>query len=256
MTILAVEANSNTQALTHDRLLYTQFFGFNTVPFSLTPDPDYFYNHASTQEAINKLLFATRTGEGFVKVTGEVGSGKTLLCRKFLSMIESHYVTAYIPNPYMSPLSLLLAIADELNIPYDDSPTLHGLLKAFTHFLIETYRTEKKTVVICMDEAHALPRPSLEVLRLLSNLETPKRKLLQLVLFGQPELNTHLSQHTIRQLKQRISFSAHLSPLSTAETEDYITHRLTIAGYQGARIFSAAALRTIARASQGIPRLI
>ena len=235
---------------------YTRHFGFREVPFTNTPDSRYFFAHESCQMALNTLMVATRSGEGFIKITGEVGTGKTLLCRKFLGILDENFITAYIPNPYLEPMTLLLAIADELGITYSEHVNQHQLLKAFTNFLIETYAQCHSTVVLCLDEAHAMPTESLEVLRLLSNLETPRRKLMQLVLFGQPELDAHLSQSSIRQLKQRISFSANLGPLTRSNLEDYIQHRLHTAGYLGPRLFSSHAIRRIYNASQGIPRLI
>ena len=235
---------------------YTRHFGLREAPFTNTPDSRYFFAHDSCQMALNTLLVATRSGEGFIKITGEVGTGKTLLCRKFLGILDENFITAYIPNPYLEPMTLLLAVADELGISYPEHVNQHQLLKAFTNFLIETYARCHSTVVLCLDEAHAMPTQSLEVLRLLSNLETPRRKLMQLVLFGQPELDAHLDQSSIRQLKQRISFSANLGPLTKSNLEDYLQHRLRTAGYLGPRLFSAHAIRRLYKASRGIPRLI
>jgi len=235
---------------------YTRHFGLQEAPFTNTPDSRFFFAHDSCQMALNTLMVATRSGEGFIKITGEVGTGKTLLCRKFLGVLDENFITAYIPNPYLEPMTLLLAITDELGISYSEHVNQHQLLKAFTNFLIETYAQCRSTVVLCLDEAHAMPTQSLEVLRLLSNLETPRRKLMQLVLFGQPELDAHLDQSSIRQLKQRISFSANLGPLTRSNLEDYIQHRLRTAGYLGPRLFSSSAIRRLYKASQGIPRLI
>lgn len=235
---------------------YVRHFGLREAPFTNTPDSRFFFAHDSCQMALNTLMVATRSGEGFIKITGEVGTGKTLLCRKFLGVLDENFITAYIPNPYLEPMTLLLAIADELGISYSEHVTQHQLLKAFTNFLIETYAKCHSTVVLCLDEAHAMPTQSLEVLRLLSNLETPRRKLMQMVLFGQPELDAHLEQSSIRQLKQRISFTAALEPLTRSNLDDYIQHRLHTAGYLGPRLFSAQALRRVHHASQGIPRLV
>ena len=235
---------------------YVRYFGLREAPFTNTPDSRFLFAHDSCQIALNTLMVATRSGEGFIKITGEVGTGKTLLCRKFLGVLDENFITAYIPNPYLEPMTLLLAVADELGISYSEHINQHQLLKAFTNFLIETYAQCHSTVVLCLDEAHAMPTETLEVLRLLSNLETPRRKLMQLVLFGQPELDKHLDQSAIRQLKQRISFSANLGPLNKSNLEDYIQHRLRTAGYHGPRLFSAQAIRRLYRASRGIPRLI
>ena len=235
---------------------YTHYFCLREAPFINTPDSRFFFAHDTCRMALNTLLVATRSGEGFIKITGEVGTGKTLLCRKFLGELDDNFISAYIPNPYLEPMTLLMAIADELGISYPEHVTQHQLLKAFTNFLIQTYAEYHCTVVLCLDEAHAMPSETLEVLRLLSNLETPRRKLMQMVLFGQPELDRHLDQASIRQLKQRISFSATLGPLTRDNLEDYIQHRLRCAGYQGPRLFSSQAIRRLYKSSQGIPRLI
>lgn len=237
--------------------MYSRHFDLREPPFSITPDTSFFFAHSAHQEALNTLLVAVRSGEGFIKVTGEVGTGKTLLCRKFLSALaaDRSFVTAYIPNPYLQPTTLLMAIADELRIEYDEHVTQHQLLKALTKFLLDSYATAKR-VIVCLDEAQAMPVETLEALRLLSNLETEKRKLLQVVLFGQPELDTRLNDPAIRQLKQRIGFSCTLSPLSQAEVEYYIAHRLSIAGYRGGRLFAPSAIKTLYRHSRGIPRLV
>ena len=241
---------------THAAWVYTAHFGLSEAPFTTTPDLRFFFAHESCQIALSTLMVAIRSGEGFTKVTGEVGTGKTLLCRKFLSTLDENFVTAYIPNPYLEPMTLLLAVADELGVPYPVNVTQHQLLKALTKFLIETYSHYQCTVVVCLDEAHALPTETLEALRLLSNLETPRRKLLQLVLFGQPELDQRLDHPSIRQLKQRISFSCRLQALDAQGIEYYITHRLSMAGYRGARLFSPQSLRLIYKASAGVPRLV
>jgi len=256
MQALQLKPIQNTDKPVIDDVLYTESFGLREQPFQLTPDCEYYFSHPSAQEAMNKLLFATRTGEGFIKVTGEVGTGKTLLCRAFLDALDDHYLTAYIPNPYIGPMTLLQAIADELGVVYMRPVNQHELLSRLTEFLIASYSQTGKTVVICLDEVHAMPLASMEALRLLSNLETAKRKLIQLVLFGQPELNQWLDHVSIRQLRQRISFSAVLQNLSFAETQDYINHRLTVAGHSGPRLFSSAAIKRIWRTSEGVPRLV
>lgn len=237
--------------------MYARHFALREPPFSITPDTSFFFAHAAHQEALNTLLVAVRSGEGFIKVTGEVGTGKTLLCRKFLSALATDrgFVSAYIPNPYLQPTTLLMAIADELRIEHEENLSQHQLLKQLTKFLLDSYGANRR-VIVCLDEAQAMPVETLEALRLLSNLETEKRKLLQVVLFGQPELDVRLEDPAIRQLKQRIGFSCKLSPLSPAEVEYYIAHRLSIAGYRGGRLFSVGALKTLYRASRGIPRLV
>lgn len=235
--------------------LYNAHFGLTSTPFSLTPDTQFFYDHPSVRDALNTLVLAVRSGEGFTKVVSEIGTGKTLLCRTFLDLLRDH-VTAYIPNPYMEPMTLLLAVADELGVKYGPDVNQHQILKLLTNFLIDSFSRNHKTVVLCLDEAHAMPLESLEALRLLSNLETEKRKLLQIVLFGQPELDVKLSDPAIRQLKQRISFASHLRPMSQEEVTRYIEHRLSIAGYGGDHLFAGRALRVLYQASGGVPRLV
>jgi len=237
--------------------MYIKHFGLDELPFSITPDTSFLFAHSSYQDALNTLLVAARSGEGFIKVTGEVGTGKTLLCRKFLDAlaVDRNFVTAYIPNPYLEPITLLLALADELRIDYEPSLNQHQLLKLLTKFLVDTY-ADRKRVILCLDEAQALPLETLEALRLLTNLETGKRKLLQVVLFGQPELDVRLNQKSIRQLKQRISFSCKLVPLSFDDVDYYLAHRLSIAGYRGARLFSSRAVKRLFKLSHGVPRLI
>ncbi len=235
--------------------MYAAHFGLRELPFSITPDTSFFFAHASYREALNTLLVAARSGEGFIKVVGEVGTGKTLLCRKFLSALDARqFVTAYIPNPYLEPMTLLLAVADELGIKYPPGVHQHQLLRHITRFLLDSY-AEGRRVLLCLDEAQALPVETLEALRLLTNLETERRKLLQVVLFGQPELDARLAHPSVRQLKQRITFSCRLEPLTRSEFTLYVQHRLTVAGHSGTRLFAARAERALYRASGGIPRL-
>lgn len=234
--------------------MYKNHLGLRELPFGITPDTSYFFSGASSQEALNTLLVAIRNGEGFIKITGEVGTGKTLLCRKFMTSLDAHFVTAYIPNPMLEPRTLLLALADELELSLPRDVDQHQLLKAINHRLLILAR-EGKQVVLCLDEAQAIPLDSLEALRLLTNLETEKRKLMQIVLFGQPELNRKLQLPEIRQLNQRIAFHYHLGPLSRDDLDFYLAHRLHVAGYQGGRLFSRSAVATLHAASGGIPRL-
>jgi len=236
--------------------MYRQHFGLRELPFTITPDTSFFFPHSSHQDAINTLLVAIRSGEGFLKVTGEVGTGKTLLCRKFLDALDhENFVTAYVPNPYLGPNTLLLAVADELDIGYPEKVNQHQLLKLLTKFLLDA-AAEGKRVVLCLDEAQAMPVETLEAVRLLTNLETERRKLLQVVLFGQPELDIKLDNPAIRQLKQRITFSCRLRPLNLNDVEFYVAHRMGVAGYRGPRVFSVEAVKRLFRASGGVPRLI
>lgn len=235
--------------------MYEAHFGLRELPFGITPDTSFFFGSPRSQEALNTLLVAARSGEGFIKITGEVGTGKTLLCRKFMATLGEDFVTAWIPNPYLEPRSLMLALADELELVLEREVDQHQLLKAITHQLLKLARQGKR-VLLCIDEAQALPLETMEALRLLTNLETQKRKLLQIVLFGQPELNRKLELDAIRQLAQRITFHYHLGPLGRDDLDYYIAHRLRVAGYNGARLFSRRAVARLYRASGGIPRLV
>lgn len=235
--------------------MYTDHFGLRELPFGITPDTSYFFSSPRSQEALNTLLVAVRNGEGFIKITGEVGTGKTLLCRKFMDMVGEDFVTAYIPNPYLEPRTLMLALADELELVLDKDVDQHQMLKSITQRLVEL-AAQGKRVVLCLDEAQAIPVESLEALRLLTNLETEKRKLLQIVLFGQPELDRNLALDSIRQLAQRITFHYHLGPLSKDDLDYYMAHRLRVAGFGGARLFSKAAVNKLFESSGGFPRLV
>ncbi|MEO7031307.1 MAG: AAA family ATPase, partial [Herbaspirillum sp.] len=235
--------------------MYQRHFGLRELPFGITPDTSFFFSCTSSQEALNTLLVAAQSGEGFIKITGEVGTGKTLLCRKFLATLGPEFVTAYIPNPYLEPRSLMLALADELEVSYQVDVDQHQLLKSITQRLVELAGAGKRPL-LCLDEAQAMPLETLEALRLLTNLETEKRKLLQIVLFGQPELNHKLQQPAIRQLAQRITFHHHLGPLSADDLDFYVAHRLHIAGFTGGRLFTRLAMKRLHKASGGIPRLV
>ncbi len=235
--------------------MYRAHFGLREPPFGLTPDTTFAFSGASHQEALNVLLLASASGEGFIKISGEVGMGKTLLCRRFLAILGDDHVAAYIPNPMLDPRGLLLAIADELGAKADRNADDHLLIKAVNHALLGFARQGKK-VIVFLDEAQAMPIETLEALRLLSNLETEKRKLIQIVMFGQPELDEKLAQPEIRQLSQRITFQHTLGGLSREETEQYVTHRLRIAGFSGADLFSKDAIAALYRHTRGIPRLV
>jgi MSHA biogenesis protein MshM len=235
--------------------MYKAHFGLREAPFQITPDTSFFFSFASYREALNTLLVAAASGEGFIKITGEVGTGKTLLCRKLLRSLDASFVTAYIPNPSLEPLTLMCALADELGVVHAGDGDQHRLLKAINHALLNLARQNKR-VLLCIDEAQALPIETLEALRLLSNLETEKRKLLQILLFGQPELDKRLARPEIRQLAQRISFHFRLRPLSLDETKVYLLHRLRVAGFAEHEMFSASGVWLLRFASGGIPRLL
>jgi MSHA biogenesis protein MshM len=232
---------------------YLKHFGLRELPFGITPDTSYFFACRSIQEALNTLLIAVANGEGFIKITGEVGTGKTLLCRKFLSTLGPNWVSAYIPNPNLEPRVIQLALAEELGVSGSVEP--HRLEKDLTQRLLDIARQGKR-VVLCMDETQAMPLATLETVRLLTNLETEKRKLMQVVLFGQPELDRKLQSESVRQLRQRITFQYTLKALARHEVNDYVAHRLTIAGYSGPALFTDAALKAVHLASRGVPRLV
>lgn len=236
-------------------MLYLKHFALKTLPFTISPDTSFYFASNRHQEALNTLLFAINTREGFIKITGEVGTGKTLLCRKFIASLDSRYKVAYIANPYLEPQSLLLALAENLGSALPDEVNQHGLLKAISLALLKAARENIK-VVLCLDEVQAMPIETLEALRLLSNLETEKCKLLQVVIFGQPELDEKLNHVSIRQLKQRISYSYQLGQLDHGEVQDYLNHRLAIAGYYGPPMFSPAAIYYLYIKSDGVARLI
>lgn len=243
--------------------MYLRHFSLREAPFSITPDSAFFYAHEGVQAALNMLLVALRSGEGFLKIVGEVGCGKTVLCRQLLKTLQSECVTAYIPNPDMGPDDLLLALMQELSIdvtaPATQTPlTRHHLLNALRDCLLRQAQAGR-AVVLCIDEAQATPLATLESLRLLSNLETEKRKLLQIVLLGQPELDQTLSRPNLRQLLQRISFSEYLGPMSAQQVSAYLAHRLRVAALNEAtdcKVFECAAAQAIAHWSAGVPRLV
>lgn len=235
--------------------MYLHHFGLRERPFNLTPDTQFYCDLPTHREALNVLLIALQNGEGFIKITGPVGTGKTLLCRKLLNEIPEQFITAYIPNPHLTSAGLHRAIADELGIKSPRNVGQSRTLTDINETLIGHAAHNKKTVLI-IDEAQALPLETLEALRLLTNLETEKQKLLQIVLFGQPELDSVLRKKAIRQLRQRITFSYRLQPLDKVYVAAYVAHRLAIAGNNQPALFSAAANRLLHHYSQGIPRLI
>lgn len=237
--------------------MYEVFFGLRDAPFGMTPNTDYFYAGSIYQEALNVVILALDMGEGFIKVTGEVGTGKTFLCRKVMNVLDrSGYVTAYLPNPFMQPHDLYKALAGELGIVYQPGMGFYSFLNAITRRLLELYHQGRK-VALLMDEVQALPTPTLEAVRLLTNLETEQSKILQVVLFGQLELDERLATTPeIRQLRQRITFSYRLRPLTGAEVAEYVAKRLQAAGHRDGSLFSRRAVRLLHRYSGGIPRLV
>lgn len=235
--------------------MYRQHFGLKEHPFSLTPDTQFYFNSQSHREVLSTLLLALRHSEGFIKIVGEVGTGKTLLSRKLLASLGDTFITAYIPNPFLTPDELKWFLAEEIGIAYSPEIPSYQLLKDINLRLVELAQ-QKRQVVLIVDEAQAMPRETIESLRLLTNLETEKSKLLQVVLFGQPELDELLDRPDLRQLKQRIVFSEYLQTIPKASLPDYLAYRLASAGYRGASLFSYSARALLYKASGGVPRLI
>ncbi|MCF8110170.1 MAG: AAA family ATPase [Desulfobacteraceae bacterium] len=234
--------------------MYNSFFGFREKPFKLVPNPGYLYLSRSHEEALAHLKYAVAQGEGFVEITGEVGTGKTLLCRTFLQNMAHGLETAYIFNPKLSAKGLLRAINSEFGIR-SDLATIKELIDELNTFLIKK-KAQGRRAVLIIDEAQNLGTDVLEQLRLLSNLETTKDKLLQMILVGQPELSRILASHELRQLAQRISLSCSIEPLTYEETRQYIIHRIHVASSKPRVEFTGRALRRIYKYSGGVPRLI
>ncbi len=236
--------------------MYLEHFGLKEFPFSITPDTGFFFSSVGSHEALNTLLIAVRTGEGFIKITGEVGTGKSMLCRKLMASLSTDYKVAYVPNPYLDPDALFMELATELEVALDiDNIAMHQVLRGIKERLLSLH-AQGKRVVVCLDEAQAMPIETLEALRLLSNLETEKRKLLQVIIFGQPELEAKLNHPSIRQLKQRIAFEYCLTPMGRDELDYYIQHRLSVAGHHGSRMFTRPAMWLLKRRTQCVPRLV
>lgn len=234
--------------------MYTSYFGFREVPFSVTPDPQLFYSNALYQEALATLLYGIKNKKGFIVITGDVGTGKTTLLRKLMRNLEATDHCVSIFNTHLSYPELLQLIVHDLGLP-NKGRNKFAMLQELNEYLINQQK-KKHTVSLLIDEAQNLTDETLEDLRLLSNLETDKEKLLQIVLMGQPELDTKLNQPSLRQLKQRIAVRCTLDPLTKKEVEGYILHRIQLAGYDGPQIFSAEAIQSIGHYSRGTPRLI
>ncbi|MFT5720882.1 MAG: MSHA biogenesis protein MshM [Motiliproteus sp.] len=235
--------------------MYQHYFGLNELPFTLTPNTHFFLNMPTHQEALNLILVALENSDGFVKIVGEVGTGKTLLCRKVLNSLDVSCISAYIPNPYLSPDEFRMSFALELGVNTENLRGSFDLLERINQRLIERV-AEGKRVVLVVDEAQAMPENTIEALRLLTNLETETTKLFQVLLFGQPELDQLLGRTSLRQLRQRITFSYRLQSLDSEATGEYLHHRLTLAGYTGVTLFNRKAVNLLWEASAGTPRLI
>ena len=234
--------------------MYEEFYGLSAAPFSITPDPRYLFFSRRHREAFDHMLYGITQRKGFIQVTGEVGAGKSTLCRAILEELGPNYATALIFNPPSSGIQLLRAILHELGLDDRGNDRLR-LTQRLNEFLLARLKASQD-VVLFIDEAQDLSDEMLEEVRLLSNLETDDRKLLQIVLLGQPELRERLDRSELRQLRQRITVRYHLGPIDPEETEAYIRHRLSVAGSTGRPTFTPAAVRSIHRRSRGVPRLI
>lgn len=234
--------------------MYLEHFGLTEAPFKITPHTEFFFSGASRGETLEALLYSITSGEGIVKVTGEVGAGKTMLCRVLMERLPPSVETIYLAVPSLSRDEMLATIAGDLNLETQGMSTTK-LIRALQERLIEIH-AEGRQVVALIDEAHAMPLETLEEIRLLSNLETSHFKLMQIVLFGQPELDQHLSLQNMRQLRERITHSFTLLPLPPRDIKDYVNFRLRAAGYKGPDLFTADALKLIAEASEGLTRRI
>jgi len=234
--------------------MYLEHFGLREAPFSITPHTEFFFAGANRGNTLEALIYAITHDEGIVKVSGEVGSGKTMLCRMLLEKLPKHVETVYLAAPSLSREEILHAIADELKI---ELPVMraHQMMRALQERLLEIYASGR-LVVVMIDEAHAMPAETLEEIRLLSNLETNRHKLLHIVLFGQPELDERLSEKGLRQLKDRITHNFALEPLRHDDIGNYLMFRLRAAGYRGPDLFTASAIRMVSKASQGLTRRI
>jgi len=234
--------------------VYLEFYGLTLPPFDITPNPRFLFLTDKHREALNHLLYGIRERKGFVQLTGEVGAGKTTLCRAMLEQLDGHFSTALILNPVMSADELMKAIAIEFGLDVKGRDRLETVA-TINNFLLKQVGQRKDSVLI-IDEAQDLTDELLEQVRLLSNLETDDRKLLQIVLLGQPELRDRLNNPRLRQLRQRITVRYHLPPLNRFEVSRYIQHRLEVSGAKGAPYFTRPALWRVHNYSGGIPRLV
>src|SRR4051812_16949533 len=234
--------------------LYLEHFGLTEPPFRITPHTDFFFDGADRGATLEALVYAILHDEGIVKVSGEVGSGKTMLCRVLMERLPAHVETIYLATPSLARDEILRAIADDLDLNLSGERTTVALREMQEH-LIRLYAAGRRVVVL-VDEAHVMPDETLEHVRLLSNLESNRHKLLQMVLFGQPELDATLAKPSLRQLRDRITHSFRMRPLAAPEVTNYVSFRMRAAGYRGPDVFAPRALALVARASAGLTRRI
>ena len=235
--------------------MYYEHFGLNQAPFKITPNTDFFFGGGNRGPILEALIYAVTHGEGIIKVSGEVGSGKTMLCNMLMQRLPENVETVYLANPSVSPEEILHAIAFELHLDLDRKATRLEVMQAVQAYLLKRH-ADGKRVVIFVEESQGMPLATLEEMRLLSNLETKNDKLLQIVLFGQPELDENLRQPNIRQLRERITHSFGLVPLTIDEVREYLMFRLRAAGYHGPDLFADNVVKRITRASNGLTRRI
>jgi type II secretory pathway predicted ATPase ExeA len=235
--------------------MYLKYYGLAKQPFTITPDTDLFFSGNERGAALEALLFTINSGCGITKVIGEVGTGKTLLCRMLANQLPLHVDVVYLANPSLSPEDMLHALAIELGLSLPPQASKLVVIQLLTHTLLDKH-TQGRQVVALIEEAQCMSIDSLEEIRLLSNLETNQHKLLQMVLFGQPELDEMLARHEIRQLKERISYSLYLRPFAQKDIHAYLSFRMQQSGYQGHDVFSTRAAKLIAKHSSGLARRI
>ncbi len=233
--------------------MYLDYFGLHEAPFKITPNTGFFYPGADRGSTLDALVYAIEQGEGIVKVTGEVGSGKTMLCRMLAEKLRNAHDLVYLANPHISPQEVLTAIACDLKLPLAANASITELTQAVTHSLLHSHANGRRTILL-VEEAQGMPLETLEEIRLLTNLETAHEKLLQIVLFGQPELDENLRQPAIRQLNERITQHFVLRPLTWEEARQYLDHRLRSAGYRGPELFPPAVVRELSRHAHGLSR--
>lgn len=235
--------------------MYYEHFGLQRAPFSITPDTQLFYAGGKRGDVLDALLYAIMHGEGIVKVVGEVGSGKTMLCRMLQTRLPQTVEVVYLSNPHIDPGDVIFAIAAELHLSLQDNASRLQAHQALQELLLARH-AENRRVVVFVEEAQAMPLDTLEEIRLLTNLETEREKLLQIVLFGQPELDNHLADSRIRQLRERITHSFNLGPLAADKIVEYVKHRLCAAGHPDGDVFESTALRLLVRVSEGLLRRV